>query len=100
MLEALKMLEMFAHVSSQDHLNDVTSQCSVRHPVSAANKHYIALLLLVKHWHQEINRKAKAHRQQNNDRQGWKGSKRSINNRPNQCSTLETSTSQYVSMQL
>jgi len=36
MFEALKMLEMFAHVSSQDELNDVTSQCPVRLPVSAA----------------------------------------------------------------
>jgi len=36
------------------------------------------------------NKKAEAHRQQDNDRQGWKGSKRSTNYHPNQCSTLET----------
>ena len=34
MLEALKMLEMFTHVSSQDQVNDVTSQCLVRQPDS------------------------------------------------------------------
>jgi len=36
----------------------------------------------------------------NNVGQGWKGSKRSANNHPNRYSTLETSTSQYVSKQL
>jgi len=36
----------------------------------------------------------------NNVWQGWKGSKRSANNHPNRYSTLETSTSQYVSKQL
>jgi len=31
-LEALKVLHVFAHVSGEDELNDVTSQCSVRRP--------------------------------------------------------------------